>query len=36
MLIDEILEEECRSILAEASCGRLGCTLNNQPYIVPL
>lgn len=36
MLINEIQESECREILARASVGRLGCSLNDQPYIVPV
>ena len=36
MLIDEMTEQECRSALASASFGRLGCALNDQPYIVPV
>lgn len=29
-------EEECRALLARASMGRLGCSLDNQPYVVPI
>lgn len=36
MLINEIQESECREILTRASVGRLGCSLNDQPYIVPV
>lgn len=36
MLINEMTEQECRSTLAQASFGRLGCALDDQPYIVPL
>ncbi len=36
MLINEIQESECREILTRASVGRLGCSLNDQPYIVPI
>lgn len=36
MLIDEMTEQECRSALASASFGRLGCARNDQPYIVPV
>lgn len=36
MLIHEMSENECRDILARASIGRLGCSLNDQPYVVPI
>jgi len=36
MLIKEASEESCRDFLARASFGRLGCSLNDQPYIVPV
>jgi nitroimidazol reductase NimA-like FMN-containing flavoprotein (pyridoxamine 5'-phosphate oxidase superfamily) len=36
MLIDEMTEEECRDALAYTSFGRLGCSLGDQPYIVPV
>ncbi|MBV9182370.1 MAG: pyridoxamine 5'-phosphate oxidase family protein, partial [Acidobacteria bacterium] len=36
MLITEIEEEECRSILVNASQGHLGCCFNEQPYVVPI
>jgi len=36
MLIKEINETECREVLSRASLGRLGCSLNDQPYIVPV
>ncbi len=36
MLIDEMTEQECRTALTDASFGRLACSLNDQPYIVPL
>jgi nitroimidazol reductase NimA-like FMN-containing flavoprotein (pyridoxamine 5'-phosphate oxidase superfamily) len=36
MLIDELTDQECRSILANASFGRLACSLDDQPYIVPV
>ncbi len=36
MLIKEINETECRELLSRASVGRLGCSLNDQPYIVPV
>jgi nitroimidazol reductase NimA-like FMN-containing flavoprotein (pyridoxamine 5'-phosphate oxidase superfamily) len=36
MLIDEMTDQECRSALDAASFGRLGCALDDQPYIVPV
>lgn len=36
MIINQIAEKECRAILARASIGRLGCSLNDQPYVVPI
>jgi nitroimidazol reductase NimA-like FMN-containing flavoprotein (pyridoxamine 5'-phosphate oxidase superfamily) len=36
MLISEMTEQECRAALASSSFGRLACSLNDQPYIVPL
>lgn len=34
MRIDELNETECREILSRASSARLGCSLNDQPYVV--
>lgn len=36
MQIDELNESECREILTRASAGRLGCSLNDQPYVIPV
>jgi nitroimidazol reductase NimA-like FMN-containing flavoprotein (pyridoxamine 5'-phosphate oxidase superfamily) len=36
MLINEMSEVQCRAVLARASVGRLGCSLDNQPYVVPI
>ena len=36
MLINEMSEQECRATLASASFGRIGCALDDQPYIVPV
>lgn len=36
MLIKEISEKECFDTLDRASVGRLGCSLNDQPYVVPI
>ena len=36
MLINEMTETECRAALADASLGRVGCSLEGQPYVVPV
>jgi uncharacterized protein len=36
MQIDEMSEAECREILARAPLGRLGCSFDNQPYVIPV
>ena len=36
MVISQMTEEECRALLARASLGRLGCSRDNQPYVVPV
>jgi len=36
MVITQMSEEECRAFLASSSLGRLGCSLDNQPYVVPI
>jgi nitroimidazol reductase NimA-like FMN-containing flavoprotein (pyridoxamine 5'-phosphate oxidase superfamily) len=36
MLIDEITEKECHEILSRGSIARLGCSLDDQPYVVPV
>lgn len=36
MMIDPLSEKECHEILARMSLGRLGCALDNQPYVVPI
>lgn len=36
MLINELTDQECRSTLANASFGRLACSFDDQPYIVPV
>ena len=36
MVITQMTEEECRALLARASLGRLGCSRDNQPYVVPI
>ena len=36
MVIDEMTEQECNLFLERAKLGRLGCSLNDQPYVVPI
>jgi len=36
MVITQMSEEECRAFLASSSLGRLGCSLDNQPYVLPI
>lgn len=36
MVINEMTREECGTFLAKASLGRLGCSFDNQPYVVPI
>ena len=36
MVINEMTEKECRDILERTSIGRLGCSQDNQPYVVPI
>jgi nitroimidazol reductase NimA-like FMN-containing flavoprotein (pyridoxamine 5'-phosphate oxidase superfamily) len=36
MVITQMTEEECRAFLASSSLGRLGCSLDNQPYVLPI
>lgn len=36
MVIDEMTEQECNAFLEVAKLGRLGCSLNDQPYVVPI
>ena len=36
MQIEELKNEECLNILNRTRLGRLACSLNDQPYIVPL
>ena len=36
LMINEIPEQECRAVLARAPVARLGCALDNQPYVVPI
>lgn len=36
MEINEMTTEECSAFLERASVGRLGCSFENQPYVVPV
>lgn len=36
MVVHEMTEEECRALLSQGSMGRLGCSSENQPYVVPV
>jgi nitroimidazol reductase NimA-like FMN-containing flavoprotein (pyridoxamine 5'-phosphate oxidase superfamily) len=36
MEINEMTTQECSALLADASVGRLGCSFENQPYVVPI
>ena len=36
MVISEMHNTECRAVLSRASMGRLACSLDNQPYVVPV
>lgn len=36
MEINEMTSDECRLFVAGASLGRLGCSYENQPYVVPI
>jgi nitroimidazol reductase NimA-like FMN-containing flavoprotein (pyridoxamine 5'-phosphate oxidase superfamily) len=36
MVITQMAEEECRAFLGDASFGRLGCSREDQPYVLPL
>ena len=36
MRIIEMSQQECRELLKRVSIGRLGCSLDDQPYVVPV
>jgi hypothetical protein len=36
MVINEMTEKDCRDILARSLIGRLGCSHDNQPYVLPI
>ena len=35
-MINEMTQKECRELLARSRVGRLGCSRDNQPYVVPI
>jgi nitroimidazol reductase NimA-like FMN-containing flavoprotein (pyridoxamine 5'-phosphate oxidase superfamily) len=35
-MVEEMTEQECGELLGRISLGRLGCALDNQPYVVPI
>jgi nitroimidazol reductase NimA-like FMN-containing flavoprotein (pyridoxamine 5'-phosphate oxidase superfamily) len=36
MVIEPMSDRDCRTLLARTSFGRLGCSVDNQPYVVPV
>lgn len=36
MIIDQLTQEQCRELLSRSALGRLGCSHNDQPYVVPV
>jgi uncharacterized protein len=36
MMINPMTDQECHELLSHVSFGRLGCALDNQPYVVPI
>jgi nitroimidazol reductase NimA-like FMN-containing flavoprotein (pyridoxamine 5'-phosphate oxidase superfamily) len=36
MVIDGLSEQDCRAVLERVPLARLGCALENQPYVVPI
>ena len=36
MEVNEMSAQECEAVLEHASLGRLGCSYENQPYVVPI
>jgi len=36
MVINELTQKECSDMLSHTSLGRLGCALDDQPYVVPI
>ena len=36
MLIHQLTDDECETVLRRTNLGRLGCARDNQPYVVPI
>ncbi len=36
MQVGEMTQDACRAVLTRNTIGRLGCSLENQPYVVPI
>jgi len=36
VLVQELMDEECRKVLSDVGFGRLACARENQPYVVPI
>jgi len=36
MVVNEMTEKECRELLSRSSIGRLACSQDDQPYLVPI
>jgi nitroimidazol reductase NimA-like FMN-containing flavoprotein (pyridoxamine 5'-phosphate oxidase superfamily) len=36
MIINTMNKKECQEFLAHGSIGRLGCALDNEPYVIPI
>jgi nitroimidazol reductase NimA-like FMN-containing flavoprotein (pyridoxamine 5'-phosphate oxidase superfamily) len=36
MVIEQLSDRECRELLTRTRIARLGCSLDNQPYVVPI
>ena len=36
MMLNEMSDKECRAVLDRAPTEDFGCSLNNQPYVIPI
>jgi uncharacterized protein len=36
MEVNEVAAKECKAVLEHASLGRLGCSYENRPYVIPI
>jgi nitroimidazol reductase NimA-like FMN-containing flavoprotein (pyridoxamine 5'-phosphate oxidase superfamily) len=36
MEVNQMAADECKAVLEHASLGRLGCSYENQPYVIPI